>query len=148
MRAKPLLLTLIVLFIASFAVHAEAKDSRKFLVVLQAGTKSPEGMARSLHALLYSQELHDHGHEVTLVFDGAGTQWVDEWSNPNSQSKYKSLYDNLRREGVTLVICDYCATAFQARTHIEQEKELLSAEYQGHPSIAKWVDQGYEVIIL
>jgi len=148
MKIKILLCLALLAFLSTSQGNLEAKDTRKFLVILQAGTQSHEGLARSLHALLYSQELHDHGHEVVLVFDGAGTQWVNEWNNPDSKGKYKALYEQLREDGITQVICDYCATAFQARTYVEKQKKLFAAEYQGHPSIAKWVDQGYEPIIL
>jgi hypothetical protein len=46
-----------------------------------------EGLARALHALLHSRELKEHGPEVVLVFDGAGTEWAEEWTNPESQHK-------------------------------------------------------------
>jgi len=75
-------------------------DSGKYLIILQAGKESHEGMARAVHALLYSKELKEHGHEVVLVFDGAGTEWVEEWTNPESQSKLKPMYEELRKAGI------------------------------------------------
>lgn len=44
----------------------------KYLVILQAGKESHEGMARAVHAFLYASELKEHGHEVVLVFDDGG----------------------------------------------------------------------------
>lgn len=122
--------------------------SGKYLVILQAGKETHEGMARAVHALLYSKELKEHGHEVVLVFDGAGTEWASEWLDPESQDKLKPMYEALRKEGVTQVICDFCANAFQVKEKLKAQGQALTSEYQGHPSIAKWADQGYQIVVL
>lgn len=122
--------------------------SGKYLVILQAGKESHEGMARAVHALLYTQELKEHGHDVVLIFDGAGTEWAEEWTNPESDNKLKPMYEALRESGVTEVICDYCAAAFQTKARLTGRNVPLTAEYQGHPSIAKWADEGYQLVVL
>ncbi len=123
-------------------------ESGKYLVILQAGKESHEGMARAVHALLYSKELKEHGHDVLLVFDGAGTEWVSEWTKPESEDKLKPMYEELRKAGVTQVICDFCANAFQVKENLKTQGQELTAEYQGHPSIAKYADQGYQMVVL
>lgn len=123
-------------------------DGGKYLIILQAGKESHEGMARAVHALLYSKELKEHGHEVALVFDGAGTEWVEEWTNPESTNKLKPMYEELRKSGITEIICDFCAGAFQNKEKLQERKTSLTAEYQGHPSIAKWADRGYQIVVL
>jgi intracellular sulfur oxidation DsrE/DsrF family protein len=128
--------------------HAQEPGEGKYLVILQAGKKNPEGMARALHALLYSDELMKHGHEVVLVFDGAGTEWVHEWSDPETKNKYASKYLELKKKGVTELICDYCAGAFQVKKDLLGRKLTLDGEFEGHPSIAKWADQGYQLVVL
>ena len=50
--------------------------------------------------------------------------------------------------GITQVVCDFCATAFQVKASLQESKVTLSDEYRGHPGIAQWVDKGYELIIL
>ncbi len=123
-------------------------DSGKYLIILQAGKESHEGMARAVHALLYAQELKEHGHDVLLVFDGAGTEWVEEWTNSKSENKLKPMYEKLREAGITQVICDFCANAFQVKEKLKTQGQELTAEYQGHPSIAKYADQGYQLVVL
>ncbi len=123
-------------------------DSGKYLIILQAGKENHEGMARAVHALLYSKDLRGHGHEVALVFDGAGTEWVSEWTSPQSDHKLKTAYEELRKTGVIQVICDFCANAFQVKEKLKTQGQELTAEYQGHPSIAKYADQGYQLVIL
>jgi len=122
--------------------------SQKYLIILQAGQESHESMARAYHALLYSQELLDHGHRVVLVFDGAGTHWANVWSNPETEGKFRKLYLKLRKSGATEVICDYCATAFKERVHLEAREANFENGYEGHPSIAKYANDGYQIIVL
>lgn len=135
---------------AIFAVAvSQAEAARgKYLVILQAGMETHEGMARAVHALLYSKELKEHGHKVILVFDGAGTEWVNEWSTATSAHQLKPMYEELKKSGITQVICDFCATAFKVKENLAKEKVETTSEYAGHPSIAKWVDKGYQIIVL
>ncbi len=118
----------------------------KFLVILQAGTESHEGMARALHALLYSQELMDAGYEVALVFDGAGTTWAKELRDP--ANKLHGAYKKLSDAGATQIICDYCASAFKVHEQVKAGPVPLAGEFQGHPSLVKWVKQGYQLVVL
>jgi len=120
----------------------------QFAVVLQAGKKGPDGSARAVHAFVYAKELKEHGHAVILIFDGAGTEWAEELSDPKSPSKLKPLYDEFRATGTTEIICDYCANAFGVKKKLTERAAPLVGEYAGHPSIAKWVEQGYQLIIL
>lgn len=127
---------------------APATEHGKYVIILQAGKETHEGQARALHALLYSRELKEHGHDVVLIFDGAGTEWAEEWTNPNSQHHLTPLYRELSKQGITNIICDFCANAFAARKSLQERNVPMTAEYQGHPSIAKWADQGYQILVL
>ena len=130
---------LVLLLVAAFLIHGQFNHSKKFAIILQAGMESHEGMARAVHAFLYSNELKDAGHKVVLIFDGAGTEWAQELSDPESKSKVLPAYKQFKESGVIEVICDYCAVAFKVKDElIKRETELVS-EYKGHPSIEKWV---------
>jgi len=133
---------------ASIGVLPSAYAAGKYAVVLQAGKESHEGMARAVHAFLYAKELKEHGHEVVLIFDGAGTEWAEELTNSESQSKLKPMYEELRTLDVLEIVCDFCAGAFGVKERLVERQRPLVSEYAGHPSIAKWVDAGYELVIL
>jgi hypothetical protein len=128
-------------------VPAESHGA-KILVILQAGTASHEGMARALHAILYTKELKESGYTVSLMFDGAGTEWIGELSNPESTSKLKPLYDEFRVLGISEIVCDYCSGAFEVKKDLLSRNIGLEGAYGGHPSLAEWADQGYQILIL
>ena len=147
-RSSGLLALAGALFAMALVGSAEPAAAGQYAVILQAGKESHEGTARAVHALLYSKEFKEHGHAVVLIFDGAGTEWAEELSNPAGQSKLKSLYDELKATGVVQVICDFCAAAFGVKERLAQRQAPLVAEYAGHPSIAVWVERGYQLIVL
>lgn len=137
-----------VMTVAQLGLPGSAQAAGKYAIILQAGKESHEGMARAVHAFLYAKELKEHGHDVVLIFDGAGTEWIEELSNPESQSKLKPMYEQLKQADVLEVICDFCAGAFAVKDRLAQRQLPLTAEYEGHPSIATWADAGYALMIL
>ena len=130
------------------APAAPCAAAGKYAIILQAGKESHEGMARAVHALLYARELKAHGHAVVLFFDGAGTEGAEELTNPETNSKLRPAYEHLKEAGVVEVICDACAGAFGVKAKLAERNQPLLAEYEGHPSIAKWADAGYQLVIL
>ena len=59
----------------------------KVAIILQAGPGTQESHARMFHSLIYSKELKEKGHEVRLVFDGASTEWLAKWGDPQDDER-------------------------------------------------------------
>lgn len=137
----------VVLFSAVFSMGCE-KRKEKFAIILQADTDRHEGIARAFHALLYAKELREHGHRVLLLFDGAGTHWVEELTRPEGKNPLIPAYMELAKTGIVQVICDYCASSFKVKDQLEERDLPLVGEYEGHPSIAELVDDGYQLLVL
>ena len=83
---------------------------------------------------------------MVLIFDGAGTEWAEALSHPDN--KLHLAYQKPMDSGVVEVVCDFCSTAFKVKDALAKEGAHFEGEYQGHPSIAKWVDQGYQLVVL
>ncbi|MCK4564774.1 MAG: DsrE family protein [Verrucomicrobia bacterium] len=136
---------LIALMVAGISLAAEPKG--RYAIVLQAGNETNEGMARAVHALLYARELAEKGYEVVLIYDGAGTGWASELRKP--ENPLHKHYIKLKELGMVEEICDYCAKSFGVKDDLpEQQKKLLVGDYEGHPSLVKWIERGYRIIVL
>lgn len=123
------------------------KEKGRYAIVLQAGNETNEGKARAVHALLYARELAEKGYAVTLIFDGAGTGWANELRKP--ENPLHKHYLKIKELAVVEEICDYCADAFDVKKDFtEQQRKLLVGDYEGHPSLAKWIGRGYQIIVL
>lgn len=81
------------------------------------------------------------GDEVTVVFDGAATQWIPDLIDENHD--YHDLYLAIRDDAI---VCDYCASAFGVEDAVDDAGLTLVDEYEGHPSVREFVADGYEVI--
>lgn len=136
------------LFLMFLAVASPVfAEAGKYLIILQSGTDGDEGVARAIHALIYTEDLQAHGHEVVLLFDGAGIQWLAETTD-GEVNELRPRFDALREAGLTQVICDFCATAFELKENLQKDNMPLVGDYKGHTSIAKYADEGFEIITL
>ncbi len=114
----------------------------KAAVVVLADTESQGDLGRAINALATVKELQQAGHEVELVFDGAGTRWpakLADASHPAHQ-----LYESV--SGAVAGVCQACANAFGAAESAQAAGVSLVAGPTGHLSLGQYVENGYEVL--
>lgn len=114
----------------------------KAAIILLAEPGSPESMGRMANALTTAQEFKEAGDESVIVFDGAGTKWVPELSDPDH--KYHRLLEQVRDrvEGA----CVYCARAYGVKDEIDAAGIPLIDDFRGHPSVRDLIARGFHVI--
>ncbi|MFB6209015.1 MAG: DsrE family protein [Candidatus Nanohaloarchaea archaeon] len=109
----------------------------KAAIVILAGTDGHENMARVTNALQAAKEFKQAGDELELIFDGAGTQWIEKLENQDHD--LHEVYSQVSEDSKA---CSFCSSAFEADIGEVEE----SGEYKGHPSFREMVDEGYEVM--
>ena len=114
----------------------------KAALIVFADTGTGEGLGRIVNALTTAKEFKQAGDEAVVVFDGAGTKWIDELTR--SDHNYHGLFEDVR--GEVAGACAYCAKAFGVKDRVEEEGVPLIDDYDGHPSVRKFVHDGYEVL--
>ncbi len=114
----------------------------KAATIVFADTGTPDGLGRVVNALTTAKEFKEAGDEVLVVFDGAGTKWVDELSR--SDHNYHGLFEDVRDQ--VAGACAYCAKAFGVKERVEEEGVPLMDDFAGHPSVRKLVNDGYHVV--
>jgi hypothetical protein len=110
-------------------------------IVVLAGTDGHENLGRVVNALETAREFADADEELRLIFDGAGTTWVPALEDPTHD--YHDLYQSVRDHAA---VCDYCSSAFDVADAVDAAGLATLDEHDGHPSIRRLVDEGYEVI--
>jgi hypothetical protein len=135
------------LMLAGTLFAADEAPKGKYAIILQAGAETNEAKARAVHALLYAADLAEHGYEVVLIFEGAGTGWVNELEK--RENPFHQHYVRIKQLGIVEEICDYCADAHDVKKDMSNEQtRLLTGDYKGHPSLADWAAKGYRIIVL
>jgi hypothetical protein len=89
-------------------------------------------------------EVMDSGHEVKIIFDGAGTQAAATLSAPDH--KYHDLFRLVRSK--VSGICSYCANAYGVASNIEQANLPFAAEFKGHPGFKDLLEEQYQILTL
>ncbi|MBI2303313.1 MAG: DsrE family protein [Chloroflexi bacterium] len=117
----------------------------KVAIALLTGTDEREH-ARVFHALLYTKGLVESGQEVKLIFDGAGTGWVQALADP--KERLNSLFTELKGSGVVAGACEFCSAHFASHESIRQAGVSLLAECGGHPDIASLIGDGYQLVVI
>ncbi|AGN01041.1 hypothetical protein L593_05460 [Salinarchaeum sp. Harcht-Bsk1] len=114
----------------------------KAAVVILAGTEGHANLGRIVNGLETAKEFAEtDGDEVELIFDGAGTQWIAELEDPDSDQH--ELYQAVRDDASA---CDYCSGAFGVDDAVNDSGVVRLDDNGGHPSIQSLVDDGYEVL--
>lgn len=117
--------------------------AHKYLLLVLAG---PGELPRALHALLYARDLQRAGMSARVLFDGAGTVWLREFSNP--EHKYHTLFRETLESGLIDAACAYCAQVFKVVDAVQATGVLLVDSAEGHPSLAAYVKEGWTPLTL
>ena len=114
----------------------------KVVIVVLAENGSHEALGRVVNAMEFAKELHDHGDEVKLVFDGAGVTFIPELEKEDHDAH--PLY-----EAVTPVIegaCKFCSKAYGVINEVRKTDVDLLDDYDDHPSLRSYVADGYQIV--
>lgn len=114
----------------------------KVAIFILADTETHEGLGRAVNALEAAKELKEAKSDVRVIFDGAGTKWVGELAKP--EHRVHGLFAAVREQ--VSGACSFCAGAFGASEGVKASGVPFLSEYDGHPSIAKLISSGYQII--
>jgi hypothetical protein len=114
----------------------------KAAIVILAGTDGHANLGRLVNGLEAAREFAENEEdELELIFDGAGTQWIPELED--EESDYHELYAAVKDEASA---CDYCSGAFGVDDAVQDAGVVQIDDNDGHPSIRSLVDDDYEII--
>jgi hypothetical protein len=97
-----------------------------------------------VHVLLNALDMKEKGYEAKIVIEGSATKLVNELND--EKKPFSKLYMDVREKGRIDCVCKACASKMGALEGVEAQGLPLCEEMKGHPSLAKYLEQGYEVI--
>ena len=97
-----------------------------------------------VHVLLNAIDLNDRGYEVKIVIEGPATKLVPELAGKDNPMY--SLYE--KAKGLNLIdgACKACSNKMGVLKEIEDQGIKLLGEMTGHPSMARYKEEGFEII--
>ena len=98
------------------------------------------------HALLNAVEMKDKGYDVKLVIEGAATRLLPELASP--KNPFAKLFKRCVEEKILDCVCQACAGKMATLPYAEDQGFPMCAELKGHPSMSRYIDDGFQIISL
>ena len=97
-----------------------------------------------VHVLLNALDMHAKGDTVRIVMEGESTRLVDQLAQPDNW--LHGLWEKARTLNLIAGACRACAQKLGARPAVENNGLALLDDMNGHPGMAAFREQGYEII--
>lgn len=119
--------------------------SNKFVIIIQA---NQQDVGKAVHGLLYGYELHEEGFEVDILFDGAGTEWPNEFSK--AEHPFNAVYKQAMKSGIIKGGCQACSGFFDTSDEMQEAgvPQVGNEKTGGHLPFAQYIKDGYFPIVL
>lgn len=97
-----------------------------------------------IHVLLNAIDLHEHGRQGAIVIEGEAVKLVPEMSR--SDHFLNSLYRKARELGLIVAVCKACSAKMGVTEAVEKEELPLVSHIGGHPAMAHYLNDGWQII--
>jgi hypothetical protein len=96
------------------------------------------------HVLLNALDLDDRGHEVAVIVEGAATGQVAELGD--AAKPFWRPYSEVKSRRLIAAVCKACSAQTGALEAAQAQGLPLRSEMAGHPSLAAFLEAGYQVL--
>jgi len=97
-----------------------------------------------VHVLLNALDMKERGYEVKVVIEGSATKLVNELNDP--EKPFGNLYKDVREKGMIDCVCQACSAKMGALEGAKSQGLPVCNEMKGHPSLAKYMEEGYTIM--
>ncbi len=97
-----------------------------------------------IHVLLNALNMKTGGHDVKVVIEGAATKLIPELQEEGNPLAV--FYRSAREKGLIEGACRACAHKMGTLKDAEAQGLRLLDDMSGHPGMARYINNGYEVI--
>jgi hypothetical protein len=99
-----------------------------------------------VHALLNTLDMQAKGYDVKLIIEGSATRLVKHFMDP--EVPFADLYTKVKDAGLIHCVCRACAAKMGSLEDAKALQMPLCREMSGHPSMASYLEQDYQIITL
>ncbi len=97
-----------------------------------------------VHVLLNALEMRQRGHEAKIVIEGAATALLPILAAP--EHPLNRLWEQVRTDKLIEGVCKACANKAQTIPSAHAQEIRLLMGMSGHPSMAEFIESGFEII--
>lgn len=97
-----------------------------------------------IHVLLNALDMKTKGHEAQIILEGASVKLVLELGTPGYA--LTGLWNKCLAAGLVAGVCKGCAAKLGTLEAAKEKELALLDDMSGHPSMATYRDNGFEII--
>ena len=97
-----------------------------------------------VHVLLNALDMQTRGYDPKIIIEGSATALIPRLAEP--AHALQPLWQKAKTAGLVEGVCKACAGKAGTLTAAADQGLQLLAEMSGHPSMAHYREDGYEVI--
>ena len=97
-----------------------------------------------IHVLLNGLDMKNRGMDNRIVVEGAATALLPNLADP--QNPLHKLWENAKSQGIVDGVCKGCAHKMGTVDEAVNQGLALLDDMSGHPSMAGYIEKGFEVI--
>lgn len=99
-----------------------------------------------MHVFLNVLDAVERGHAAGIVFEGASTKLAPMYAAPDNP--FHGLFAKAREKGLILGVCKACSNKMGTLDAAQAEGLALLGEMSGHPSLARYVAEGWQIVTI
>ena len=104
-----------------------------------------QGEARCfVHVLLNALDMQQRGLTVKIIIEGLAVQLPPELNKPDHT--FHALYAKTKAAGLIEGVCQACSAKLGSLADIQAQGLPLLADMSGHPSLGRYLADGYTII--
>jgi hypothetical protein len=97
-----------------------------------------------VHVLINALDADERGGEARIIFEGEAVKLVGELAKEGAQ--FHNLYAQCKEKGLIAGACKACSAKLGATEAVRAEGLPLLEGAKGHPSMAAWRADGFEIV--
>lgn len=99
-----------------------------------------------VHVLLYALDYAASGKTFQIVFEGAATRLIPRLAQP--EHPLHGLYEKVKSQGGIAGACRACSAKMGVLEDVQKENIPVLDEMNGHPSLRRFIEEGFHVLTL
>ena len=120
----------------------------KYLLIVR-DVEPPQGRGKMAHTLTNALELNASGHDVKVLFEGQGVEWLRlfEQREDGFTKGYGQRFDQAHQAGVLAGACNFCSSIrFKTSDSAARLSIPLYGEENEHGSLVPFLEAGWQVL--
>jgi len=97
-----------------------------------------------IHVILNALDMKVKGHDVKVIVEGSATKLANQFESKDNP--FYTKYQEMKNSGLIDCFCKACSNKMGSLGEVERLGFLTCVELMGHPSMAKYIEQGYTII--